>query len=198
MLEGLADEEVDRYLEEHPKIVPLFEVDITEAVIPYVTNQEKESDEPDQEAIRELHQAQESLEREMTILQRVKASQLEEVDLGTEEKPRPVNVAKEMPKDEKKAMVELLMNFRDVFAWSYEDMRGLDPQLYQHQIHLSTDAKPVAQRRYRMNPNYAAKVKEEIDKLLRVGFIRPVKQATWFSLIVVVPKKNGKIRVCVD
>ena len=49
-----------------------------------------------------------------------------------------------------------------------------------------------------MNPNYAAKVKEEIDKLLRVGFIRPVKKATWLSPIVVVPKKNGKIRVCVD
>ena len=49
-----------------------------------------------------------------------------------------------------------------------------------------------------MNPNYAAKVKEEIDKLLRVGFIQPVKQATWLSLIVVVPNKNRKIRVCVD
>ena len=48
-----------------------------------------------------------------------------------------------------------------------------------------------------MNPNYAVKVKEEIDKLLRVGFIRPVKQATW-SPIMVVPKKNGKIRADVD
>ena len=38
MLEGLADEEVDRYLEEYSKTVPLFEVDITEVVIPYVTN----------------------------------------------------------------------------------------------------------------------------------------------------------------
>ena len=45
-----------------------------------------------------------------------------------------------------------------------------------------------------MNPNYATKVKEEIDKLLRVGFIRPVKKATWISPIVVVPKKNDKIR----
>ena len=57
------------------------------------------------------------------------------------------------------------------------------------------DTKPIAQRRYRMNPNYVAlKVKEEIDKLLRVSFIRLVKQAT----ILVVPKKNRKIRVCVD
>jgi hypothetical protein len=49
-----------------------------------------------------------------------------------------------------------------------------------------------------LNPNYAAKVKEEIDKFLRVGFIRPFKQATWLSPIMVVPKKNGKLRVYVD
>ena len=52
MLEGLPDKEVDRYLEEHPKIVPLFEVNITEVVGPYVTS--PESEKPDQKAIREL------------------------------------------------------------------------------------------------------------------------------------------------
>ena len=55
---------------------------------------------------------------------RVKASQ---VDLGTKDKPRPIKVAKEMPQEEKKAMVRLLTDFRDVLAWSYEDTRGLDP-----------------------------------------------------------------------
>ena len=72
MLEGLPDEEVNRYLEEHPKIVPLFGLNITTIVGPYVTS--PESEEPDQESIRELHQAQESLEKEMTISQRVKVS----------------------------------------------------------------------------------------------------------------------------
>ena len=42
------------------------------------------------------------------------------------------------------------------------------------------------------------RVKEEIDKLLKAKFIRSVKQATWLSPILVVPKENGKIRVCVD
>mgnify|MGYP000305935661 CR=1 FL=1 len=32
MLDGMADEEVDRYLEEHPRIVPLFEVYVAKAV----------------------------------------------------------------------------------------------------------------------------------------------------------------------
>ena len=41
MLEGLPDEEVDRYLEEHPKIVPLFEVDITKAIGPYTCNESR-------------------------------------------------------------------------------------------------------------------------------------------------------------
>jgi hypothetical protein len=77
-------------------------------------------------------------------------------------------------------------------------MKGLNPEFYHHKINLAKDAIPVQQRRYRLNPNYAAKVKEEIDKLLRVGFIRPVQRATWLSPIVVVPKKNGKLRVCVD
>ena len=49
-----------------------------------------------------------------------------------------------------------------------------------------------------MNPNYMAKMKEEIDKLLRVSFIWLVKQATCLSPIVVVPEKNSKIWVYVD
>ena len=77
-------------------------------------------------------------------------------------------------------------------------MRGLDLKFYQHQIHLSMDAKPVQLCRYRMNPNYAVRVKEKIHKLLKVRFIRPIKRVTWLSPIVVVPKKNGTIRVCVD
>ena len=69
MLEGLADKEVDRYLDEHPRIVPLFKVDIVEAITPYVEQPEEIGDEPDRDTIRELRQAQESLEWEMAVSQ---------------------------------------------------------------------------------------------------------------------------------
>ncbi|MCO5550293.1 hypothetical protein L7F22_003775 [Adiantum nelumboides] len=49
-----------------------------------------------------------------------------------------------------------------------------------------------------MNPNYAKKVKEEIDNLMKTGFITEVESSDWLFPIVVVPKKNGKLRVCVD
>ena len=38
----------------------------------------------------------------------------------------------------------------------------------------------------------------EVNKLLRAGFIYPVENSEWVSPMVVMPKKNGKWRVCVD
>jgi hypothetical protein len=49
-----------------------------------------------------------------------------------------------------------------------------------------------------MNPNYALKVKEDLDKLLDTKFIYPIEFTQWLSLLVIVPKKNGKLRICVD
>ena len=49
MLDGLADEEVDHFLEDHPRIVPLFDIDIVTTVGPYEpTKEERDIDrEPD-------------------------------------------------------------------------------------------------------------------------------------------------------
>jgi hypothetical protein len=49
-----------------------------------------------------------------------------------------------------------------------------------------------------LNPNYVTIVKHDIDKLLVAGFIKPVEEATWLSPIVVVLKKNVKLKFCVD
>jgi putative transposase len=41
-------------------------------------------------------------------------------------------------------------------------------------------------------------VKRDIDKLLAVAFIQPIEEATWLSPIMVVFKKNDKLKICVD
>jgi hypothetical protein len=46
-----------------------------------------------------------------------------------------------------------------------------------------------------MNPNYVVVVKQDLDKLLNVGFIVLMEEANWLSLIVIVPKKNGKFQI---
>jgi hypothetical protein len=49
-----------------------------------------------------------------------------------------------------------------------------------------------------MNPRMQLMVKAELEKLLEAGFIAPVDTADWVSPMVLVKKKNGKIRICVD
>ena len=41
-------------------------------------------------------------------------------------------------------------------------------------------------------------VKEEIQKQLSVGFLSIVEYPEWLANVVTVPKKDGKVRVCVD
>jgi hypothetical protein len=49
-----------------------------------------------------------------------------------------------------------------------------------------------------MNPNYVVIVKQDLDKLLSVGFIALVEEASWLSLIIVVLKKNNKLKIYMD
>jgi hypothetical protein len=49
-----------------------------------------------------------------------------------------------------------------------------------------------------MNPNLREILKEVLQKLLNAGFIYPISDSEWVSPLVIVPKKNGKWRVCVD
>jgi hypothetical protein len=91
-----------------------------------------------------------------------------------------------------------LKEFKDVFAWTYKDLKGIPTKLTQHKIELDATIPLAHQAKYRLNPNYVIIIKQDINNLLAIGFIQSIEEATWLSPIVVVPKKNGKIRICID
>ena len=47
---------------------------------------------------------------------------------------------------EKEELIVLVKEYIDVFAWNYEDMPGLDPQVAMHRLNIKPDAKPVKQQ----------------------------------------------------
>ena len=49
-----------------------------------------------------------------------------------------------------------------------------------------------------MRPDWALKVKEEVEKQIKVGFLIVTEYPEWVANIVHVPKKDGRIKVCVD
>ena len=114
------------------------------------------------------------------------------------ENPRPVYIATDLLPEEEELLISTLKEYKDIFAWTYKDLKGVDPAICQHTIPMKEDAKPRKQRPYTYNENFAKKIKEEIDKLLEAEFIYEIEHTEWVSPIVVVPKKNGKLRVCVN
>ncbi len=76
-----------------------------------------------------------------------------------------------------------MKEFKDVFTWTYKNLKGI-PSAYQAM--------------YRLNPNYATIIKQDIDKLLLAGFIESIEEVIRLSPIAVVPKKNGKLKIYID
>jgi hypothetical protein len=77
-------------------------------------------------------------------------------------------------------------------------LKGIPLELAQHRIELDTIILLAHQAKYRLNLNYAIVVKQNINKLLAVGFIESIEETTWLSPIIIVPKKNGKLKICID
>ncbi len=98
--------------------------------------------------------------------------------------------------EEKRQYEDLFRKYIHLFTFSYKDLREVT--IEQHKIELLLNAKPIRTKQGRWNPKYIAMVKEELDKLLEAGFIRPMETIEWVSPMVLVLKKNGKLRVCVN
>jgi hypothetical protein len=66
--------------------------------------------------------------------------------------------------DVKKGLIELLQEYVDVFAWSYQDMPWLDTDIVVHRLPLKEGCPPVKQKLRRTRPKMAVKIKEEVQK----------------------------------
>ena len=120
---------------------------------------------------------------------------VELINLGTEEDKKELKIVNN---PEKEQMINLFKEFSDVFAWSYQDMPGLDPQIASHKIPLYPDVSPKKQKLRRMNPEMSLKIKEEVMKQWEAGFLEVAKYPQWVANVVPVPKKDGRVRMCVD
>ena len=77
-------------------------------------------------------------------------------------------------------------------------MPGIDPRIAQHRIDTYDHMVPVKQKLRRTRTEWLLNIKEEVTMQLKVGFIKPVNQAEWIANAVPIPKKDGKVRMCVD
>ncbi|KAI5410038.1 hypothetical protein KIW84_055495 [Lathyrus oleraceus] len=70
--------------------------------------------------------------------------------------------------------------------------------LLEESIKKGPECVPVKQQLRRTHPDMAVKIKEEVQKQIDVGFLVTSTYPQWVANIVLVPKKDGKVRMCVD
>ncbi|XXG81436.1 hypothetical protein AAC387_Pa09g2071 [Persea americana] len=107
-------------------------------------------------------------------------------------------VGSQLPETEKIELLNLLEENKAVFAWTPYEMPGIDPAVICHELKVDPNHKPVLQKPRRTGIPQAEAVAEEVQKLLEAGAIREVHYPQWLANTVVVKKKTGKWRVCVD
>ena len=83
-----------------------------------------------------------------------------------------------------------MKEFKNVFAWDYSEMSGLDFGLVIHTLNVDPEAKPVAQPARVFHIEIEGQIVREVQKLLAAGFIKPIQHLRWLSNIVPVKKKN--------
>ena len=77
-------------------------------------------------------------------------------------------------------------------------MPGLDADIVVHHLATKEDCPPVKQKVRRMRPDMSEKIKAEVMKQFKAGFLVVTSHPQWVANVVPVPKKEGKVRMCVD
>ena len=94
-----------------------------------------------------------------------------------------------LTKSQQEQLLKILKKQSGSFAWEYTDMEGIQIDTCIHHIYMDPTIPPVRQPQRRMNPALKDIIKEELQKLLNVGFIYPISDSKWLYPLVVVPNK---------
>jgi hypothetical protein len=101
------------------------------------------------------------------------------------------------PQDEEK-LISCLSHNKDVFAWSALDLVGVSRTIIEHGLSIDPSVRPKKQRLRKMSDEKIEAAKVEVHHLLEANFIEPIAYPTWLANVVMVQKKSGKWRMCID
>lgn len=123
---------------------------------------------------------------------------VEDVNLGTTDKPKFVKLSKALSPKVKTKYVRLLSEFSDVFSWDYLYMKVYDKDIIQHTIPIKPDQNPFRQKLRRINPKLLPSIEKEVNRLFNVGIIVAIRFYDWILNLVPVRKMTREIRLCID
>ena len=70
----------------------------------------------------------------------------ETINLGIELNPQTINLGMDCNPTAKTTFIKLFKEFKDVFAWTYDDLKTFNTQVMQHIIPIRQESKPFQQK----------------------------------------------------
>ena len=101
----------------------------------------------------------------------------------------------ELNEKQKQQLSQLLQKYAHLFASKKEELGRTN--IVKHAIYTE-EVPPIRQKFYRTSPKEQEHIDNEIQEMLKHNIIRPSTKSEWASPVILVPKKNGKLRFCVD
>jgi hypothetical protein len=111
---------------------------------------------------------------------------------------RQVIIGANLSDREEAELIDTLVKNKDIFAWTASNLQGVSRDIIEHALDINSNMRPKKQRQRKMSEDRILAAKAEVQRLLNANVIREVKYSGWLANIVLVPKKNGKIRMCID
>ena len=96
---------------------------------------------------------------------------LEDIPLDKDDFGKSTRVWADLEGNIKKCLICFLRKNIDVFAWSHEDMPGIDPSVITHRLNVHPSSRPVRQKKKVFAPERDNVIKEEVQKLTLAKFI---------------------------
>ena len=118
--------------------------------------------------------------------------QFELINLGTKADTKYVNFGKCCSPGERSKFISLFKQYKDVFAWTYEELKTYDTKIIQHVILIKAGVKPYQQPLRKMHPKLEPLIQSEVKKLLDAKIIFKFRHSEWVSNLVPVRKSQEK------
>ena len=93
------------------------------------------------------------------------------------EKGKPVIISAGLARVEDKKLLETLRKYKEAIAWSIEDLKGIRPSFYMHNILLEENARTSIEHQRRLNPVMKEVVRKEVLQWINAGFIYAIRQS---------------------
>ena len=124
----------------------------------------------------------------------IKPGEFIETNIGTDKDPKMIKIGKGILDEESKRIINLVQNYRDIIAFSCDELKAYRKDVIQHTIPLKEDVKPFRKKLTQINPKLAPMIQKELQKMVATKIIAPTRHSSWCSNLVVVRKKNGGIK----